>query len=518
MMDWVVALIAGIVMGGVMLFLYLKASSNKTILNAGKTAENLLADAEKEAETLKKAALIEAEDDIFEQKQQLEQEFETKRANLNRFELKLDEREVEVDRKAALADKKEREVQAFETKLTDKERYISDKTAELNRLITEQIRKLEVISGLTQAEARALLLKDLEEDAREEGLRIIQQSVEQSRMEAGRKARDIVVQAIQQIAGQQSVEATISIITLPNDDMKGRIIGREGRNIRAFEMITGVDVIIDDTPDIVVLSSYNSFRREIAKQTLEKLVADGRIHPARIEEIYEKTSEEMRESLGDIGEQALLDASIHGVDPEVAAMLGKLKYLTAYGQNILEHCIEVANICGIMASELGLDVRAAKRAGMLHDIGKAIENYNDANHAALGAEFLKKHNEPAVVVNAVAAHHNEREATSEIALLVASANNISGNRPGARRESLETFIKRMEQLEDIAAGFDGVDRSYAIQAGREIRVIVNTEKVDDGNARAFARDIAKRIQDELEFPGQIKVTVIREYRAYDYAT
>ena len=518
MMDWVVALLAGIVIGAVILFLFLKITSQKAILNAHKNAENILTDAQKEAETLKKSALIEAEDEIFEQKQQLEQDHEKKRFGLSEFEAKLDEREIEIDRKAALTEKKEKDILGYEQELRNKESYVSRKTEELNRLITEQIEKLEILSGLSRDEAKQLLLKDLEEDAREEGLRIIQHTVEKARLEANRKARDIVVRAIQQIAGEQSVEATISIITLPNDDMKGRIIGREGRNIRAFEMITGVDVIIDDTPEIVVLSSYNSFRREIAKATLEKLVSDGRIHPARIEEIFEKTAEEMQESLAEIGEQALLDASIHGVDPEVTALLGKLKYHTAFGQNVLDHSIEVANICGIMASELGLDVRMAKRAGMLHDIGKAVENYTDADHASLGAEFLKKHNEPEMVVNAVEAHHNERLATTAIALLVASANNISGNRPGARRESLEIFIKRMEQLEEIAATFDGVVRSYAIQAGREIRVIVDTTKVDDGNARSFARDIARRIQDELEFPGQIKVTVIREYRAFDYAT
>lgn len=514
----VIALLAGILIGGAGIFFYLKITSNQTILQARHQAENIISEAKREAETLKKESLLEVEEQIFEQKQNLEKEFENRRAKFAELERKLDRREIDIDRKAEIVNKKEVELLKLEDQLQEKEAYLREKTEELNGLLSEEIRKLEEISGLTREDAKKLLLADMEKEAQEEGLRLTHNILEQAQLEANRRAREIVVQAIQQIASEQSVEATVSVVHLPNDDMKGRIIGREGRNIRAFELATGVDVIIDDTPDIVVLSSYNSYRREIAKRALEKLISDGRIHPARIEEVLEKTEEEMKESIREIGEHALLELGIHGVAPELAEALGRLQYRTAYGQNVLQHSIEVAHLCGIIASELGLDTRLAKRAGILHDIGKALDNYTEANHARLGADFLRKYNEPAVVINAAEAHHNEKEATNPITLLVTACDRISGNRPGARRESLETFIKRMEHLEQIALSFEGVQKSYAIQAGREIRVIAETIKVDDNHARELARQIAKQIQMQVEFPGQIKVTVIREYRAYSYAT
>ena len=517
-MEWVAALLVGILIGGIGLFLFLKMTSNKTILNAQRDAKNIIAAAEKEVDTLKKETLIEAQEEIYEQKQKIEQEYEKKRSNLTQVERNLDQKEIDVDRKGELISKKEREVLFLEKQLKDKEDYVKEKSQELNRLITQEIQKLEEISGYTREEAKNILLQDMENQAREEGLRIAHSLLEQTRLEANRRAREIVVQAIQQISAEQSVEATVSVVTLPNDDMKGRIIGREGRNIRAFELITGIDVIIDDTPEVVVLSSYNSYRREIAKKALEKLISDGRIHPARIEEVVEKTTQEMKESLAEIGEQALLDLGIHGVSQELTEILGKLKYRTSYGQNVLSHCKEVAYLCGIMAAELGLDVKLAKRAGIMHDIGKGLESYSEADHASLGAELLKKFNENPIVVNAAECHHDYREVVSPITLLVASADTISGSRPGARRESLESFIKRMHSLEDIAREFNGVEKSYAIQAGREVRVIVETTKVDDAQAKELARQIAKKIQMNVEFPGQIKVTVIREYRAYSYAT
>lgn len=517
-MDWVVALLVGVAAGGSGVYLYLKSTSNKTLLKARSTADAIVADARQEAEQLKKELLIEAESEAFDQKQQVERDLDRRRAQLNDLEARLDTREMDIDRKAEVVNKKESELLQLEEDLARKEERVTAKTDELNRLIIDQIQKLEEISGLTREEAKHLLLKDLEEEATEEGERLAQHIVENARVEAARKAREIVVQAIQQVAGEQSVEATISVITLPNDDMKGRIIGREGRNIRAFEMVTGVDVIIDDTPEIVVLSSYNSYRREIARRCLEKLISDGRIHPARIEEVYEKTSEEMRESLREIGEEALLEAGVHGVPTEVAEVLGRLKYRTAYGQNILAHCMEVTHLTGIMAAELGLDVKMAKRAAILHDIGKGLDNYTENNHAVLGADFLRKHKEPPVVVNAAETHHDEEKAISPITVLVAAADRISGSRPGARRESLESFIKRMEQLEAIAMRIAGVSACHAIQAGREIRVMVETDEVDDGHARHFARDIARAVQSEIEFPGQIKVTVIREYRTQSIAT
>ncbi|HQV34316.1 MAG TPA: ribonuclease Y, partial [Calditrichia bacterium] len=444
--------------------------------------------------------------------------FEKRRQQITGTELALDQREMEVDRRSETVNQKAQELERLELELREKDSFIQEKTGELNDLIRQELVKLEEISGLNREDAKALLLKDFEEEAQDEGARLASAIIEDARLEARRKSRNIVVQAIQQIASEQSVEATISIIHLPNDDMKGRIIGREGRNIRAFEMTTGVDVIIDDTPEIVVLSSYNSFRREIAKTCLEKLITDGRIHPARIEEVFEKTSEEMRESLREIGEEALLDVGVHGVNSELTELIGKLRYRTAYGQNVLSHTLEVAQLCGIMAAELGLEVKSAKRAAMFHDIGKALDNYTEANHAQLGAELLKKNGEAERIVKAVASHHEDEELSDPIAVLVYAANQISGNRPGARRESLETFIKRMEELEHIAEGFDGVDKAFAIQSGREVRVMVGTLDVDDSHARNFAREIAKKIQDEMEIPGQVKVTVIREYRAFDVAT
>ncbi len=517
-MEWIIAILLGIIIGSLGIFFFLKLTSKKALTNAQKVAEKIINDAQEEADTLKKEKLLEAQEEIYEHKQRLEKEGEQKRIQLNKLEQRLDQKELEIDRKAEVVRKKSKELSFLEKQLNDKESYITKKTEELNQLVTEEIQKLEEISGLTREEAKNILLQDMEKEAHQEGLRITQNIIEKSRIEANRKAREIVVQSIQQIASGQSVEATVSVITLPDDDMKGRIIGREGRNIRAFELATGVDVIIDDTPEVVVLSSYNSYRREIAKNSLEKLISDGRIHPARIEEVVEKTTQEMKESLIEIGEQALLDAGVHGVSEELTELIGKLRYRTSYGQNVLNHCIEVSHLCGIMASELGLDVRLAKRAGIFHDIGKALDNYTEANHTELGVELLKKFNEHSVVINAAEAHHDEKEASSPITLLVAAADTISATRPGARRESLESFIKRMQQLETIAREFESVEQAYAIQAGREVRVIVETDKIDDSQARELAREIAKNVQMKVEFPGQIKVTVIREYRAYDYAT
>ncbi len=517
-MEWVVGIVVGLLFGAIGTIIFLKITANKSLLYARQEAERLLEDARKEAENLKREKVLEVQEELFEQKHQLEREMERKRAELHKLEHRLDQRELDVDRRIEQVDKRERDLRKLQHELQEKERYIKVKTKELNELIAEQIHKLEEISGLSREEAKALLLKDLEEEAREEGERIALNILEKTRLEAKRKAREIVVQAIQQVAAQQSVESTVSVVTLPNDDMKGRIIGREGRNIRSFEMVTGVDVIIDDTPEIVVLSSFNSYRREIARQAMEKLIADGRIHPARIEEVVEKTEQEMKESLREIGEQALLEVGVHGVPPELVELLGKLKYRTSYGQNVLNHCIEVAYLCGIMAAELDLEVHLAKRAGLFHDIGKALDSYTEADHAQVGADLLRKFNEHEVVVNAAEAHHDEKMVTSVYTLLVAAADQISASRPGARRETLENFIQRMEQLEGIATRFEGVDRAYAIQAGREVRVFVETETVDDNRARALAREIAKKIQEEMEFPWEIRVSVIREYRAYDYAT
>lgn len=517
-MYWMISGLIGMVVGSVGLWLFLKNTAAKKLISARDEAKSLIEDAKSEAESLKKEKLIEVQEELFEHKQKLEKEIESKKENLQKQENQLDQKELEIDRKAEVIEKKEKDVTKLENQLSDKEKYIQQKSQELNELVSEQVQKLEEISGLTRDEARQLLLEDMKKDAEEEGKKLVNTLLEQAKLEAKRKAMEVVVSAIQQTAAEQSAEATVSVVTLPNDDMKGRIIGREGRNIRAFELSTGVDVIIDDTPEVVILSSYNSFRREIAKIAMEKLILDGRIHPARIEEVVQKTEEEVKASLKDIGEQTMLDSGVHGLPDEIIEMLGKLKYLTSYGQNVLNHCLEVSHLAGTMASELDLDPKIAKRAGLLHDIGKAIDRRTDAPHTQLGAELLKKYNENPQVINAIECHHNEEEATSPYTILVAAADSISGSRPGARRESLESFIKRMYNLEDIAKKIEGVTQVHAIQAGREVRVIVDCNTVDDNRAKELAREIAHTIQDNSEFPGQIKVTVIREYRSYDYAT
>ncbi len=517
-MEWIISALIGILVGLVGFWLFLKISAGKKLLFAQQEAKRIIEEAKSEAETLKKEKLIEVQEELFEHKQRLEKEIERKREHLLKLGRRLDQKELEIDRKAEVIEKKEKEVKELEKKFAEKEEYIQQKTSELNELLAEQIHKLEEISGLTRNEARQILIKDMEKEAREEGKKLVNSIIEKAKLEADRKALEIVVSAIQQTAAEQSAEATVSVVTLPNDDMKGRIIGREGRNIRAFEMATGVDVIIDDTPEIVILSSYNSYRREIARIALEKLILDGRIHPARIEEVVQKTEEEMKNSLKDIGEQATLELGVHGLPEEIIILIGKLKYLTSYGQNVLNHCIEVAYMAGIMASELGLDPKIAKRAGLLHDIGKAIERHTDIDHAQAGADLLKKYNENQLVIEAVLNHHKDEEIASPYTVIVAAADYISGSRPGARRETLETFIKRMRQLEEIAEQFEGVEKAHAIQAGREIRVMVNYNSVDDNRAKELAREIAKKINESSEYPGQIKVTVIREYRAYDVAT
>ncbi len=517
-MEWYFGIVLGLLGGSIGLWIFLSFTSSKRLLKAREEAKKVLNEAKSEAESLKKEKMIEVQEELFEHKQKLEKDLEDRKESLRKKEDKLDQKELEIDRKAEIIEKKEKDTVSLEKKLNEKEKYIEQKSEELNSLITEQINKLEELSGLSRDEARELLLKDMEAEAKEEGNKLINRILDQAKLEANRKALEVVVTAIQQTAAEQSAEATVSVVTLPNDDMKGRIIGREGRNIRAFELVTGVDVIIDDTPEVVILSSYNSYRRQIAKVAMEKLILDGRIHPARIEELVQKTEEEIKESFRDIGEQAMLEAGVHGLPDEIIDLIGKLKYLTSYGQNVLNHSLEVAYLAGIMASELGLDPKIAKRAGLLHDIGKAIDRHTDTAHTRVGAELLKKYNENAQVINAIESHHEEEEATSPYTVLIAAADSISGSRPGARRETLETFIKRMRGMESIAAKFNGVEKAHAIQAGREVRVIVNCNHVDDNRAKGLAREIAQKIQEDSEFPGQIKVTVIREFRTFDYAT
>jgi ribonucrease Y len=405
----------------------------------------------------------------------------------------------------------------LEAGLKIRDERITRVQAELDAKIVEQNQQLEKISGLSNEEARRILMNNLLEKAKQDAAREIKEIKDHARQTANRESREIIIQAIQRTAADHSTETTVSVVNLPGDEMKGRIIGREGRNIRSFEQSTGVEVIVDDTPEAVVLSGFDPFRREIAKISLERLVADGRIHPARIEEVVRKTTEEMEENLIEIGEKALFDTGVGDAPVEIKKVLGKLKYRTSYGQNNLQHAIEVSYLSGLMAVQLGLDGNLAKRAGLLHDIGKAIDRYTEGTHTEIGAEIAKKYGEHPVVVNAIASHHEDVEPISPISILVKAADAISGSRPGARRETLETYVKRLDSLENIARSFSGVGNAYAIQAGREIRVMVEHEKIDDAMAEQLSSDIAEKIQSEMEYPGQIKVTVIREYRAVDFA-
>ncbi|MCI0512928.1 ribonuclease Y [candidate division KSB1 bacterium] len=487
------------------------------IKNAEKAAQKIVTDAQREADTLKKEKVLEAKDELFKLKQNFDNEMKSRRNELQKVEKLLTNRELNMDRKVDLLNKKERELRNLEKVIKDKERLISKKDSDLDRLITEQNQKLEKISGISNEEAKKILMDNLITKAKQEAAQNIKEIKDKARQNANREAREIIIQAIQRTAADHSVETTVSVVNLPNDEMKGRIIGREGRNIRAFETATGIEVIVDDTPEAVILSGFDPYRREIAKIALEKLIGDGRIHPARIEEVVDKGRQEMEERIIEEGEKALLDCGVHDVHPELVKLIGKLKYRTSYGQNVLQHSIEVAFLSGLMAAELQLDSVLAKRAGLLHDIGKAIDKDTEGTHTTIGTELARKYGEGDIIQNAIASHHEDVTMISPISVLVQAADAISGSRPGARRETLENYVKRLQRLESLAESFSGVSKTYAIQAGREVRVMVEHEKIDDALAEQLASDIAQKIQSEMEYPGQIKVTVIREYRAVDYA-
>lgn len=497
-------------------FFHKKVGQGK-LASAEKIAEKIVKDAEREAETLKKEKILEAKDEWYRLKHNFDSEMKTRRNELQRAERQLSSRELNMDRKVDLLNKKERELKATEKSVKDKERITTRKEIELDRLIIEQNEKLEKISGISNEEARKILMGNLVNKAKQDAAKMMKEIKDKARMNANREAKEIIIQAIQRTAADHSVETTVSVVNLPNDEMKGRIIGREGRNIRAFETATGIEVIVDDTPEAVILSGFDPFRREIAKIGLEKLITDGRIHPARIEEVVNMGKQEMEERIIEEGEKALLDCGVHDIHPELVKILGKLKYRTSYGQNVLQHSIEVSYLAGLMAAELELDPVLAKRAGLLHDIGKAIDKYTEGTHTTIGAELARKYGEGEIVQNAIAAHHEDVPMISPIAVLIQAADAISGSRPGARRETLEGYVKRLHKLEELAESFHGVTKTYAIQAGREVRVMVEHEKIDDPMAEVLATDIAQKIQAEMEYPGQIKVTVIREFRAIDYA-
>ncbi len=480
------------------------------IASAEEAARRIVEEAEREAEARKREASLESKEEAHRMRQELERENRERRSELQRLERRLVQREETLDRKLESIEKKE--------ELLDKKTKSAQAIKEqLESTYQEQLRELERISGLTSEEARTLLLTNVENEIRHEVAMLIKNIETEAKEEADKRARDIITQAIQRCAADHVAEATVSVVTLPNDEMKGRIIGREGRNIRALETMTGVDLIIDDTPEAVIISGFDPVRREIARVALEKLVADGRIHPARIEEMVEKTKKEVDNRIREEGEQAAFETGANNVNSELIRLLGRLKYRTSYGQNVLKHSMEVSHLAGIMASELGADVTLAKRAGLLHDIGKAVDHQMEGPHVTIGADLARKYGESPEVVHAIAAHHGDIEPQTVEAILVQAADALSAARPGARRETLEAYIKRLETLENIADSFEGVDKSYAIQAGREVRIMVKPDRIDDLGAVRLARDIVHRIETELDYPGQIKVNVIRETRAVEYA-
>ncbi|MCI8597883.1 MAG: ribonuclease Y [Lachnospiraceae bacterium] len=487
-----------------------KSMIEKRVGNAEEKAREIIDDALKVAERSKREALLEAKEESLKTKNELEKETKERRAELQRYERRVLSKEETLDKKADALERREASYAAKEEKL-------AKQSAELDQLQAKRVQELERISGLTSDQAKDYLLKTVEDEVKHETAVLVKELESRAKEEAEKKAKEYVVTAIQKCAADHVAETTISVVQLPNDEMKGRIIGREGRNIRTLETMTGIDLIIDDTPEAVILSGFDPIRREVARIALEKLIVDGRIHPARIEEMVEKAQKEVEVMIREEGESATLEVGVHGIHPELVKLLGRMKFRTSYGQNALKHSIEVAHLAGLLAGEIGVDIRLAKRAGLLHDIGKSIDHEVEGSHIQIGADLCKKYKESAIVVNAVESHHGDTEATSLIACLVQAADTISAARPGARRETLETYTNRLKQLEDIANGFKGVDKSFAIQAGREIRVMVVPDQIDDATMILLARDISKQIEAELEYPGQIKVNVIRESRVTDYA-
>ena len=512
-MEWWMYLIGGIVLlivGLLIGYAYRKNVAEAKVAKAEDAVKKLYEEAKAKASDIKKEMILEAKEEVFKTRTEAEKENRERRAELQRTERRLFQREESLEKKLDGLEQRERELNKRESGLEKAE-------ADIAALRDQQMAELERISGLSMEGAREILLENVEREARHDAALLLRDIEAKTREEADKRARNIVSLAIQRCAADQVAETTVSVVPLPNDEMKGRIIGREGRNIRALETATGVDLIIDDTPEAVILSGFDPVRREVARIALEKLILDGRIHPARIEETVEKARKEVDAQIREAGEQAVLNTGVNGLHHELVRYLGRMRYRTSYGQNVLNHSIEVAHLAGIMAAELGANVALAKRAGLLHDIGKSIDHEVEGSHAQIGADLAKKYRENNQIVHAIMAHHGDVEPTTVEAILVQAADAISAARPGARRETLETYIKRLEKLEEIANSFDGVDTSFAIQAGREVRIIVKPEKISDSDTIIMAKDIAKRIESELEYPGQIKVNVIRETRTVDYA-
>lgn len=491
-------------------FFLRKLVGEAKIHSAEDEAKRILADAEKEAEAKRREALLESKEEVHALRNEAEREIRDRRQELQRIERRLVQREETLDKKSEAVSKRDE-------KLNHKERELERAREHLDTLIAKEKTELERIAGLTTDEAKDVLLKRVENEVKHEMAIVIKEVETRAKEEADRRARKVVSLAIQRCAADHVAESTVSVVTLPNDEMKGRIIGREGRNIRTLETLTGIDLIIDDTPEAVILSGFDPIRREIARNALEKLVSDGRIHPARIEEMVGKAQKEVESLIREEGEQATFDTGVHGLHGELVKLLGRLKFRTSYGQNVLKHSIEVAHLASMMASEIGADVRVAKRAGLLHDIGKAVDHEVEGTHVEIGRSLLAKYKEPRDVIHAMECHHGDYEPQTIEAVLVTAADSVSAARPGARRETLENYIRRLEKLEGIADSYEGVEKAYAIQAGREIRIMVKPDRIDDAEASKMARDIVKRIESEVEYPGQIKVTVIRETRSVDYA-
>ncbi len=514
MTDIIIAVVITIVVTAIIVWFaaitYYKKGVEAKIGSAEARSNEIIDEALKTAETKKREALLEAKEESLKTKNELERETKERRTELQRYEKRVLSKEEAVDKKSDMLEKKENALAAKEEQLTKRR-------AEVENLGEQRIKELERISGLTSEQAKDLLLKTVEDDVKLDTAKLIKELETRAKEEASKKAKEYVVTAIQKCAADHVSETTISVVQLPNDEMKGRIIGREGRNIRTLETLTGVDLIIDDTPEAVILSSFDPIRREIARIALEKLIVDGRIHPARIEEMVEKAQKEVEVMMREAGEEAALEVGVHGIHPELIKLLGKMKFRTSYGQNALKHSIEVAHLSGLLAGEIGADVRIAKRAGLLHDIGKSVDHEQEGSHIQIGVDLCKKHKESAIVVNAVAAHHGDVAPESLVACLVQAADAISAARPGARRETLEAYTNRLKQLEDISNSYKGVEKSFAIQAGREIRIIVMPEQISDADMVLLARDVSKQIENELEYPGQIKVSVVRESRCVEYA-
>jgi len=502
---------------GFAIAIFLKKKTEGQQAIAGESAVKILEDAKRESETIIREAAIQAKDVVYQAKAEFEKESVDKRRDLQALEKRVQQKEENLDKKVNLFDQREIEFAKKEQGLVAKEQLVVQKAEKIDQLVEEQKLQLEKISGMTASEAKALLVESIENEAKQDAAKKIKLIEEEARETADKKSKEIISLAIQRYAGEYVAERTVSVVPLPSDEMKGRIIGREGRNIRALEAATGIDLIIDDTPEAVILSGFNPVRREVARIALEKLITDGRIHPGRIEDVVHKAEEEVELAIKEAGEQAAFDLGVHGIHPEILKLIGRLRYRTSYSQNVYQHSLEVAFLCGIMAAELGINVKQAKRAGLLHDLGKAVDHEVEGSHAVIGGELARKYGETPKIVHAIMAHHEDEKPNSVLAVLVQAADALSGARPGARREMMETYVKRLEDLEKISTSFTGVSNAFAIQAGREIRVMVSSEEVSDERAIVLAKDIAKKIEAEMTYPGQIKVNVIRETRAIEYA-